>query len=34
VILEPGDAGEYERLLTADQYAGLVRELEGDAGGG
>ena len=33
VILEPGDAGEYERLLNADQYAALVQELEGDAGG-
>jgi glycine cleavage system H protein len=33
VVLEPGDAGEYEHLLTADQYAALVRELEGDAGG-
>jgi glycine cleavage system H protein len=34
VILEPGDAGEYEGLLTADQYAALVAELEGDARGG
>jgi len=33
VVLEPGDAGEYEHLLTAEQYAALVRELEGDAGG-
>jgi glycine cleavage system H protein len=33
VVIEPGDAGEYEGLLTAEQYAALVRELEGDAEG-
>jgi glycine cleavage system H protein len=33
VVIEPGDAGQYEGLLTAEQYAEVVRELEGDAGG-
>lgn len=31
VEVKPGDAGEYETLLTAGQYADLVKEIEGDA---
>lgn len=32
VVIQPGDRGEYETLMTAEQYEALVRELEGDAG--
>ena len=32
VAINPADAGAYETLLTAEQYAALVQELEGDAG--
>jgi glycine cleavage system H protein len=33
VVIEPADAAEYEGLLTAEQYAAVVAELEGAEGG-
>jgi glycine cleavage system H protein len=33
VVVEPGDAKDYDKLLTAEEYAALVRELDGDAEG-
>jgi len=33
VVIGPGDAAEYEGLLTAEQYAAVVAELEGAEGG-
>ncbi len=32
VAIDPGESGDYEGLLTAEQYGALVQELEGDAG--
>jgi glycine cleavage system H protein len=33
VVIEPGDAGEYDGLLTAEEYAAVVAGLEGAEGG-